>query len=87
MMEEEGGEMGAEHMKRRWMMSGGEMGAEHMKRRWMMMKMFWDKLDDDQKKQLIGRKLDEKIMKLECKVKLKQHKLETMQMMKRWLEK
>ncbi len=73
-MEEEGGEMGMEHMKKGWMMSGGEMGAEHMKRRWMMMKMFWDKLD-------------ERIMKLECKVKLKQHKLETMQMMKRWLEK
>ncbi|MGZ4936959.1 MAG: hypothetical protein ACXV5D_08440 [Halobacteriota archaeon] len=76
MMEEEGGEMGSEHMS-------GEMGAEPMK----MLKKLWDKLDDNQKKQLMGRKLDEKIMKLECKVKMKQHKLETLRMMKSWLEK
>jgi len=82
-MEEEGGEMGMEHMKKAWM-KGGEMGME---RRMMMMKMLWDKLDDNQKKQLIGQKLDEKIMKLECKVKIKQHKLETLRMIKQWLEK
>jgi len=73
MEQEEGGEMG--------------MGSEHMKKKWMMMKMLWDKLDDSAKKQLMGRMLDEKIMKMECKVKIKQHKLETMQMMKQWLEK
>jgi len=84
-MEEEGGEMGMEQMKKGWM--SGEMGSEHMKRRWMMMKMLWDKLDDDTKKQLIGRKIDEKIMKLECKIKIKQHKLETLQMMKQRLQK
>ena len=81
-MEEEG-EMGMEHMKKAWM-KGGEMGME---RRMMMMKMLWDKLDDNQKKQLIGQKLDEKIMKLECKVKIKQHKLETLRMIKQWLQK
>ncbi|MGZ4903088.1 MAG: hypothetical protein ACXV5F_07760 [Halobacteriota archaeon] len=86
MMEEEGGEMGSEHMGKGWMMSG-EMGSEHMKRKWMMMKMLWDKLDDKAKKQLMGRMLDERIMKKECKIKLMQHKLETMQMMKQWLEK
>ena len=84
MMEE--GAMGAEHMGKGWMM-GGEMGSEHMKRKWMMMKMLWDKLDDNQKKQLMRRKLDERIMKMECMVKIKQHKLETMQMMRQWLEK
>ena len=82
----EEGAMGAEHMGKGWMM-GGEMGSEHMKRKMMMMMKLWEKLDDNQKKQLIGRKLDEKIMKLECKVRIKQHKLETLRMMKSWLEK
>ncbi len=66
---------------------GGEMGWEHMKRGWMMKKMLWEQLDDDAKKQYMRRKLDEKIMKKECKVRLMQHKLETLQMMKQWLEK
>ncbi len=66
---------------------GGEMGWEHMKRGWMMKKMLWEQLDDDAKRQYMRRKLDEKIMKKECKVKLMQHKLETLQMMKTWLEK
>ncbi len=66
---------------------GGEMGWEHMKRDWMMKKMLWEQLDDNAKKQYMRRKLDEKIMKKECKVRLMQHKLETLQMMKQWLEK
>ncbi len=66
---------------------GSEMGWEHMKRGWMMKKMLWEQLDDNAKKQYMRRKLDEKIMKKECKVKLMQHKLETLQMMKQWLEK
>ncbi len=65
---------------------GGEMGWEHMKRGWMMKKMLWEQLDDDTKKQYMSRKLDEKIMKMECKIKIKQHKLETLQMMKQRLE-
>jgi len=85
-MEEEGGEIGMKHMSKSWMMSG-EMGAEHMKRRWMVMKMLWDKLDDNEKKQLMRRLLDEQIMKKECKIKLMQHKLETLQMIKQRLEK
>jgi len=82
-MEEECGEMGAELMKKAWM-KGGEMGME---RRMMIMKMFWDKLDDDTKKQLMGRILDAGIIKMECMAKLIQLKLETAQMIKQRLEK
>ncbi|MGZ4907564.1 MAG: hypothetical protein ACXVIG_04420 [Halobacteriota archaeon] len=66
---------------------GGERGMEHMKRGWLMKKMLWEQLDDDAKRQYMLRKLDEKIFKKECKVKVMQHKLETLQMMKTWLEK
>jgi hypothetical protein len=52
----------------------------------MMKKMMWEQLDDDAKKQYVLRKLDEKIMKKEFKVKLVQHKMETLRLMKGWIE-
>lgn len=69
------------------MEEGGEMGIEHMKRRWMIMKMLWDKLDDNEKKQLMRRLIEARTIKMECKIKLMQHKLETLQMIKQRLEK
>jgi hypothetical protein len=67
----------------------GEMGMEHgmgMKKSWLIKKMMWEQLDDDAKKQYMLRKLDEKIMKKECKVKLIQHKVETLRMLKTLIE-
>jgi hypothetical protein len=67
----------------------GEMGMEHgmgMKKSWLMKKLIWEQLDDDAKKQYMLRKLDEKIMKKECKVKLIQHKVETLRMLKTKIE-
>ncbi|HYA33034.1 MAG TPA: hypothetical protein VEG65_03415 [Candidatus Bathyarchaeia archaeon] len=65
----------------------GEMGRHHeMGRHWMTKKMIWEQLDDDAKKQYLLRKLDERIMKKEFKVKLVQHKLETLRLLKGWVE-
>jgi len=67
----------------------GEMGMEHgmgMKKSWLIKKMMWDQLDDDAKKQYMLRKLDEKIMKKEYKIKLIQHKVETLRMLKTQIE-
>ena len=67
----------------------GEMGVEHgmgMKKSWLMKKMMWEQLDDDAKKLYMLRKLDEKIMKKEFKVKLIQHKVETLRMLKTQIE-
>jgi len=67
----------------------GEMGMEHgmgMKKSWLFKKMMWEQLDDDAKKQYMLRKLDEKIMKKEFKVKLIQHKVETLRMLKTQIE-
>ena len=67
----------------------GQMGMEHgmgMKKRWVEMKMMWDQLDDATKKQYMLSRLDEKIMKKECKAKLIQHKIETLRMLKTQLE-
>ena len=65
----------------------GETGAHHdMGKKWMMKKMIWEQLDDDAKKQYLLRKLDEKIMKKEFKVKLVQHKMETLRLLKGWVE-
>jgi hypothetical protein len=63
------------------------MGTHHdMGEKWMMKKMMWEQLDDDAKKQYVLRKLDEKIMKKEFKVKLVQHKTETLRLLKGWIE-
>jgi hypothetical protein len=48
--------------------------------------MMWEQLDDDAKKQYMLRKLDEKIMKKEYKIKLIQHKVETLRMLKTQIE-
>ena len=82
MCEEEGKErlmMAKEHM----MMMGGEhmmMGKEHL------MKL-WEKLGDSEKKTLMLRILDAKIMKKEQWIKDLQYKVETLKMIKMWIEK
>lgn len=60
------------------------MGHGMGKGRGMMM---WEKLDDNAKKMLATRTLDERILKKELKIKLLEHKLETLKMMKTWIEK
>ena len=52
-----------------------------------MMMMLWDKLGDSEKKALMLRKLEGKIMKKEQWIKDLQYKVETMKMMKMWIEK
>lgn len=54
---------------------------------WITKKMIWEKLDDDAKKAYLVRKLDEKVMKKEFKIKLAEHKLETLRLLKVWIEK
>lgn len=56
------------------------------KGKWAEM-MMWEKLDEETKKQLMMRKLDERIMKKEFKIEYLQHKVETLKMMKTWMEK
>ncbi len=65
---------------------GGEFGTESMAMGWIM-KMLQKKLDDDAKEQLLRRMLEERILLKEFEVKTKQLRLETLQMMKQWLEK
>ena len=82
MCEEEGKErlmMAKEHM----MMMGGEhmmMGKEHL------MKL-WEKLGDSEKKTLMLRLIDAKIMKKEQLIKDLEYKVETIEMIKNWIEK
>ena len=52
-----------------------------------MMMMLWDKLGDSEKKALMLRKLEGKIMKKESKIKLLQYKVETLKTIKSWIEK
>ena len=47
----------------------------------------WEKLDDNAKKMLATRMLDEHLLKKELKIKLLEHKVETLKMMKTWIEK
>jgi hypothetical protein len=54
---------------------------------WITKKMIWEKLDDDAKKEYLARKLDEKIMKKEFKIKLAEHKLATLRLLKVWIQK
>jgi hypothetical protein len=49
--------------------------------------MIWEKLGDDAKKEYLLRKLDEKIMKKEQRIKLAEHKLETLRILKLRIEK
>ena len=57
------------------------MGKEHE------MMMLWEKLGDSEKKALMLRKLDAKIMKKEQWIKDLQYKIETLKMIKMWIEK
>jgi hypothetical protein len=52
-----------------------------------MMMMLFDKLSDSDKKALMLRKLEGKIMMKENKIKLLQHKLETLKTVKSMIEK
>ena len=52
-----------------------------------MLMMLWDKLSDSEKKALMLRKLEGKIMKKESKIKLLQHKVETLKTIKSMIEK
>ncbi len=51
------------------------------------MMMLWEKLGDAEKKMLMIRKLDAKIMKKEQWIKNLQYKVETLKMIKMWIEK
>jgi len=51
------------------------------------MMMMWEKLDDSAKKMLATRMLDERILKKELKIKYLEHKVETLKMMKMWIDK
>ena len=52
-----------------------------------MMILLWEKLGDSEKKALMMRKLDGKIMKKEHMIKQLQYKVETLKMIKTWIEK
>ena len=51
------------------------------------MMMLWEKLGDSEKKALMMRKLEGKIMRKEHMIKQLQHKVETLKTIKSWLEK
>jgi hypothetical protein len=51
------------------------------------MGMLWEKLGDSEKKALMMRKLEDKIMKKEHMIKQLQYKVETLKTIKSWLEK
>jgi len=51
------------------------------------MMMLWEKLGDSEKKTLMLRKLDAKIMKKEQWIKALQYKVETLKMIRTWIEK
>ena len=57
------------------------MGKEHE------MMMLWEKLGDSEKKMLMQRILDAKIMKKEQWIKDLEYKVETLKMIKMWIEK
>lgn len=70
-----------------------DTSAESMTLQWMM-KVLRERLDDDAKKQVFSRLLDERILTMECKAKVmeckakvRQHRHETLQMIKQLLEK
>ncbi|MGZ4869501.1 MAG: hypothetical protein ACXV5H_10915 [Halobacteriota archaeon] len=70
-----------------WEKAESGPGMEHGMGKGKMMMMMWEKLDDNGKKMLATRMLDERILKKELKIKLLEHKLETLKMMKTWIEK
>ena len=70
-----------------WEKAESGPGMEHGMGKGKMMMMMWEKLDDNGKKMLATRMLDERILKKELKIKLLEHKLETLKMIKTWMEK
>ena len=70
-----------------WEKAESGPGMEHGMGKGKMMMMMWEKLDDNGKKMLATRMLDERILKKELKIKLLEHKLETLKMIKTWIEK
>jgi len=52
-----------------------------------MMMMLWEKLGDSEKKALMLRKLEGKIMKKESMIKMLQYKVETLKTIKSFIEK
>jgi len=62
-------------------------GHEEEGKKSEMMAMLWEKLGDSEKKALILRKLEGKIMMKENKIKFLQHKVETLKTIKSWIEK
>ena len=66
-----------------WEKEGEEhemMGKEHLMN-------LWEKLGDSEKRTLLLRILDAKIMKKELWIKDLQYKVETLEMVKMWIEK
>ncbi|MGB9372056.1 MAG: hypothetical protein WCB79_09035 [Halobacteriota archaeon] len=70
-----------------WEKAESGPGMEHGMGKGQGMMMMWEKLDDNAKKMLATRMLDEHLLKKELKIKLLEHKVETLKMMKTWIEK
>jgi len=64
-----------------------ESGMQHgMQQQEMMMEEIWEALSDDQKKTLMKRMIDAKIMMKEGMIKHFQFKIETMKLVKKMLD-
>jgi len=63
------------------------VGMEHGMGKPDVLWAMWEKLDDKTKKSLAMRKIDEKIMEKEAWIKHLQFKVESLRMMKQWMEK
>ena len=64
-----------------------ESGMQHgMQQQEMMMEEIWEALSDDQKKTLMKRMIDAKIMMKEGMIKHLQFKIETMKLVKKMLD-
>ena len=77
----------AKELKKMNMSQESGPGMEHGMGKGKAMMMLWEKLDDSQKKALATRMLDGRIMKKELKIKFLEHKVETLKMIKTWVEK
>ena len=68
------------------MMHEAGMMPHGMEQQEMMMEELWESLSDDQKKTLMKRMIDVKIMMKEGMIKHFQFKIETMQLVKKMLD-
>jgi predicted Fe-S protein YdhL (DUF1289 family) len=66
----------------------GRMETDHegMERMDPIMMMIWEKMDEENKKKIMERMLDEKIMMKENLIAYLEHKTETMKMIKTMME-